>query len=147
TQVRLTGLYRVGKVDTTAPDGFRVTLIDVKTGEEISASLIDAIISAEHRDAIQAAEWNKQPVLVELTARKLRKRIVDAVVIDARHANPPPDGSRHKVRGGASGHDDMGEDLRAKNGHTQNDKPHVWRDCRREDWLCESTRAGRKAAP
>jgi hypothetical protein len=87
TEVRLAGVYRIGKVDTTASDGFRVTLVDEKTGEEISASLIDAIISAEHRAAIQEAEWNKQPVFVELTARRLRRRLVDAVIVDAK---PPP---------------------------------------------------------
>jgi hypothetical protein len=87
TEVRLAGVYRVGKVDTTASDGFRVTLVDEKTGEELSASLIDAIISAEHRDAIQQAEWRKQPVFVELTARRLRKRLVDAIIVDAKPAS------------------------------------------------------------
>jgi hypothetical protein len=63
TEVRLAGQYRVARVDTTAPDGFRVTLADSKTGEEITASLIDAIISAEHKIAIQEAEWSKGVIL------------------------------------------------------------------------------------
>jgi hypothetical protein len=84
TEVRLAGVYKVARVDTTALDGFRVTLTDSKTGEEITASLLDAIISAEHKIAIQEAEWSKSPVFVELTAKRLRKRIVDAIVVSVR---------------------------------------------------------------
>jgi hypothetical protein len=86
TDIRMAGVYRVAKVDTTVSDGFRVTLTDIKNNEEVSAALIDALISAEHRATIQDAEWKKLPIFVEIKARKLRKRIVDAVVINARPA-------------------------------------------------------------
>lgn len=87
TEVRLAGVYRVARVDTTVTEGFRVTLTDTKTGDEVTASLIDAIISAEHKVAIQEAEWSKTPIFVELTAKRLRKRIVDAVVVNVRPAD------------------------------------------------------------
>lgn len=81
--VRLAGNYRVIKVDTSVADGFRVTLGDDTNDREIVASMQDALISEEHKTAIREAEWKKRPVYVELTARKLRHRIVDAVVLSA----------------------------------------------------------------
>lgn len=82
TETRISGNYKVAKVDTTVPDGFRVTLVDISSGEEISASLRDAIVSAEHKAIIQEAEWKKQVIFVEMAARRLRQRIVDAVVVN-----------------------------------------------------------------
>jgi hypothetical protein len=98
TEIRLVGVYRVAKVDTTVPDGFRVTLTDEKTGDEISASLIDALISAEHRDIIQKAEWKKQPIFVEMHARRLRHRIVDAVIVSVHEREP----GEARISGGSS---------------------------------------------
>jgi hypothetical protein len=65
-------------------DGFRVTLRDMETGGEIAASLQDALISDDHRARIQAAEWKKAPVLVDLAVRRSRGRILEAVVIDVK---------------------------------------------------------------
>jgi hypothetical protein len=87
--VRIAGNYRVAKVDTTVPDGFRVTLLDVLTKNEISAALRDAVLSEEHKAVIQEAEWKKQPIFVEMRARRLRQRIVDAVVVNARPITVP----------------------------------------------------------
>lgn len=81
------GVYRVAKVDTTAPDGFRVTLAKVPSGEETTASLMDAIISDEHRQRIRQAEWNKQPVTVELRTRVSRGRTLEATITDVQ--DPP----------------------------------------------------------
>lgn len=78
--VRFSGLYKVTRVDTSLVDGFRVTLTDVDTGAEVSAALQDAVSSETHRERIRDAEWSKQPVRVDLKARQLRGRYVDAVV-------------------------------------------------------------------
>jgi len=48
-EARLAGVYRVAKVDTTVPDGFRVTLTDVKTNEVVAAAMQDNLLSAEHK--------------------------------------------------------------------------------------------------
>lgn len=74
--------FRVARVDTTTPDGFRVGLRDVATGEEVTASLMDALISDQHRQRIRAAEWSKQPVVVELRKRVSRGRTIEATVVD-----------------------------------------------------------------
>jgi hypothetical protein len=95
TEIRLAGVYRVARVDTTVADGFRVTLADEKTGEEITASLIDALVSAEHKVAIQEAEWSKGLIFVELLAKRLRKRVVDAVVVNVQsHSDESASGAR-----------------------------------------------------
>ncbi|MCX7370675.1 MAG: hypothetical protein NTX90_17645 [Alphaproteobacteria bacterium] len=93
------GVYRVDRVDTTAPDGFRVALTDVVSGERIMASLQDAFISEQHRARIQTAEWSKSPVTIVFEARRIGARIVDAVVRDVGDvatsesvSTPPVDG-------------------------------------------------------
>jgi hypothetical protein len=58
-----------------------VTLTNIETDEEITASLQDALVSDEHRALIQAAEWSKRPVRVRLSARLLRSRPIDAVIL------------------------------------------------------------------
>ena len=84
SEATVAGQYKVAKVDTTVADGFRVTLEDVKSGEMITASLFDAIISWEHRQALQNAEWTKTPVFVEMSGRRLRGKIVDAKIVSVR---------------------------------------------------------------
>jgi hypothetical protein len=56
-------------------------LEDLKTDEQITASLLDALISAKHKETIRNAEWAKLPVHVEMIARRLRGRLVDAKVV------------------------------------------------------------------
>lgn len=73
--------FRVAKVDTTVVDGFRVTLEDLISGENITASLFDAVISATHRQVLRDAEWSKGPVIVELSGRRLRGKLVDAKIV------------------------------------------------------------------
>jgi len=85
TQTAFSGVYRVARVDTTVPDGFRVTLTDIESGDEINASLQDALISEEYRAVIREAEWDKRPIRVRLQARLLRNKFVDAVVLGAEH--------------------------------------------------------------
>ena len=82
-ETRLRGNFRIVRVDTTSSDGFRVTLVGSDSEQEITASLQDALASEAHRQAIQKAEWTKKPVYVELVARLLRGRVIDAIVIHA----------------------------------------------------------------
>jgi hypothetical protein len=78
----LSGVYKITKVDPSVSDGFRVTFSNIETGEEISASLQDALVSESHREKIRDAEWSKQPVRVSFRVRRLRSRYIDAVVTD-----------------------------------------------------------------
>ena len=81
-----TGVFQVAKVDTTAPDGFRVTLRDPKTGQEYHAALQDALVSDGHRSVIRHAEWAKDLIYVELTGRSLRGNFINPVILDVRAA-------------------------------------------------------------
>ena len=82
-EVLIKGKFRVVRVDTTSPDGFRVTLIGDAVSNEVTATLTEYLISTDHREAIRRAEWGKKPVYVEMKARKLRDRIIEAEVIMA----------------------------------------------------------------
>lgn len=79
---RRRGLFRVDRVDTTTPDGFRVTVSAVDDDFTITASLMDALISDQHRARIQQAEWSKKPVVLELRLRTSRGRVLEATVVD-----------------------------------------------------------------
>lgn len=81
--VHLAGMFTVKKNDTTYTDGFRVTLIDVSSGEEITAFLQDVMISEQHRKVIQEAEWKRTPFYAEIAARKIGTRLVDALIVNA----------------------------------------------------------------
>ena len=82
-EVLIKGKFRVVRVDTTSPDGFRVTLAGEAVTHEVTATLTEYLISTDHREAIRRAEWGKKPVYVEMKARKLRERIVEAEVLMA----------------------------------------------------------------
>ena len=80
---RIVGNFKVAKVDTTVPDGFRVTLS--RDGQDdVVASVLDIMRSEQQRSLLKDAEWSKKPIFVEITARRLRSRIVDAVIEDVR---------------------------------------------------------------
>lgn len=81
SEAKVSGIYKVAKVDTTVADGFKVTLEDINSGETISASLFDALISAEHRQVLQTAEWNKRPLRVEMAGRRLHGRMINAKIV------------------------------------------------------------------
>lgn len=79
----ISGNFRVAKVDTTVPDGFRVTLS--RDGyDDVVASVLDVMKSEQQRALLRDAEWSKKPIFVEVTARRLRSRIVDAIIEDVR---------------------------------------------------------------
>lgn len=82
-QIRMVGNYRLAKIDATLTDGFRVTLIDEKSGLEFAAMLQDALVSEKHQEVIDHAKWNRTSFYAEIKARKLGTRVVDAVIVDA----------------------------------------------------------------
>lgn len=98
TEDTVRGTFRVAKVDTTVADGFRVTLEEVNSGETITASLFDAVISSQHRLILQDAEWSKGPVIVELSGRRLRGKLNDAKIVSVSAA--PKNGEQSVLRAG-----------------------------------------------
>lgn len=78
--VILQSRFKVLKVDTTSADGFRVRLHNLRTGEEITAHLRDALVSEADRDAIEAAEWSKKAVYCRVEIVKRGEKVIEAVI-------------------------------------------------------------------
>ncbi|OED48772.1 hypothetical protein AB838_09710 [Rhodobacteraceae bacterium (ex Bugula neritina AB1)] len=91
TEVRLDGLYKIRKVDTTMATGFRVHLIDAE-GKELVGDVAEVMTTAEDRYIIQEAEWKKLPVHLQINAKERRDKLTDAVIIRARAHDPDTDG-------------------------------------------------------
>ncbi len=81
TTVHLDRIYRINRVDSTSPIGFRVKLEDLETRVEIDAGVQDAILSQEQKAILRDAEWGKTPVRALIDAREKDGEIFDAVVM------------------------------------------------------------------
>ncbi len=79
--IRLDGVYKINHVDATTPDGFRVKLENVETGQEFYAGVQDALLSEEHKTIMQNAEWKKVPVRAEINAKIKKDEIFEAIVL------------------------------------------------------------------
>lgn len=86
---RRDGIYKVLKVDTTVPNGFRVHIESVASGETMQAHVQEVMSSLNDRAVIQAAEWSKVPVELQINARVKDERVVDAVILRAAKYEPP----------------------------------------------------------
>jgi hypothetical protein len=91
SDVRLDGLYKIRKVDTTVATGFRVHLAD-PTGKELVGDVAEVMTTLEDRKVIRDAEWDKTPVFLQITAKERRGVYADAVIVSARKYDPETDG-------------------------------------------------------
>lgn len=91
TEVRLDGLYKIRKVDTTVATGFRVHISDVK-GRELVGDVAEVMTTLEDRKVIQDAEWERTPVFLQINAKERRGEYLDASIIRARAYDPATDG-------------------------------------------------------
>ncbi|ETD84938.1 hypothetical protein U703_04195 [Rhodobacter capsulatus YW1] len=89
--VRLDGIYKIRKVDTTVATGFRVHLLR-QSGEEIVGDLAELMTTLDDREVIRSAEWQKVPVFLQVNAKSRHGEIKDAVIIRARDYDPETDG-------------------------------------------------------
>jgi len=87
TERHIAGRYRVVRVDTSATRGFRVKLRNVRTGEEVTAGITDALVQADQREAIQTAEWSRSELDVRLRIEMRAGKIIDASIRDAEIAD------------------------------------------------------------
>lgn len=89
--MRLDGLYRIKRVDTTVATGFRVQLVGPK-GDELVADVAEVMTTLEDRAVIRDAEWNKVPAFFQINAKERRGVYTDAVILSARKHDPETDG-------------------------------------------------------
>lgn len=74
------GNFKVLRVDTTSPDGFRVRLENVVTGDQITARLRDALADEQQGKDLQRAEWSKKPIYCEIIAHLVDDQVRSAVI-------------------------------------------------------------------
>ena len=91
-EVRLDGLYKIRKVDTTVATGFRVHISD-KDGRELVGDVAEVMTTMEDRKIIQDAEWEKSPVFLQINAKERRGDYMDAKILRARKYDPDTDGA------------------------------------------------------
>lgn len=91
SEVRLDGLYKIRKVDTTMATGFRVHLADAE-GKELVGDVAEIMTTLEDRRVIQDAEWEKEAVFLQISAKERRGIVTDATILRARKYDPDTDG-------------------------------------------------------
>ncbi len=86
TDVRVSGTFKILKVDTTVRDGFRVKVHRLTDGLELTAGLLDIMISAEQKELIKNTEWAKGEIYLEIDAKLKGELYTDATIKIARKA-------------------------------------------------------------
>lgn len=81
-EVTVEGTYAILRVDTTAPDGFRVRLQNIHDETTLTAGVQDIMISEPQRVIIREAEWAKVPIHVRIDAKLRGDQLIDAVIKD-----------------------------------------------------------------
>ena len=81
-EMRMDGVYRIVRVNSGHDDGFLINLRNVTTNETFTAQLdADFPLSESEKAILSAAEWKKRPVQLKINARKIGKRIINAVIL------------------------------------------------------------------
>lgn len=83
-EVTIEGNYSIRRVDTTAPDGFRVRLQNIDDETSLTAGVQDVMISEKQRAVIREAEWAKRPVWARIFAKQRGDQFIDAVIEEVR---------------------------------------------------------------
>jgi hypothetical protein len=81
-EVRLDGIYRLMKFDWSDPLKFKVKVWSLETGE-LDAEVQDASMTGQNRLVLQNAEWERQPVKLQINARKLDDSYRNVVIVTA----------------------------------------------------------------
>lgn len=89
TEKRLDGYYRITRVDSSNPDEFKVKVRRHKTLEEFEAVVEDTSLTAEKKEVLQYAEWERTTVFLSINAKEFDGDIKQAVVMDVVRQDPP----------------------------------------------------------
>lgn len=81
SEIRLDGVYRISRVDWSNPTAFRVKVYNVADGGEVEATVQDVSLNTDNKKALQQAEWERRSVRLNINAKELRGRVLDAVII------------------------------------------------------------------
>lgn len=70
-EIRLDGLYRILKLDWSNQLSLKVKVWNVDNGISFDAKVQDETLTGAYKEAIQQAEWQRQPVKLQINARLL----------------------------------------------------------------------------
>jgi hypothetical protein len=84
--IRQAGDFRVAKIDANTPEGFRVTLVDIETGPRSQQCFKTYFSRRNTVRSSQKPSGASSRSMQKITARRVRNRIVDAVVVVARRS-------------------------------------------------------------
>lgn len=87
TEERLDGNYRILSVDSTDPLIFKVKVRNIENRHEFLANVQDETLEQRYKTLIQAAEWNRRPVKLNINARMVGEEVREATVIGASEYN------------------------------------------------------------
>lgn len=84
TDVKLSGMYRILKVDSSKPEGFLVEVRSQDNGQAFTAKIEDKWFFRKeaHLKMIQKAEWEKTPIHLDIVGKELHGQIKDAIIQD-----------------------------------------------------------------
>lgn len=88
TEVRLDGTYKIIKVDSSDIDRFNVTL-ESKEGKSFRAELQNGTLAkSKNMDKIQAAEWNRSYIDLEINGKEVRGEVTVATIMGVKETKP-----------------------------------------------------------
>lgn len=85
-EVRLDGIYRILRNDTTDPTAFKVRVRNSGTGDVLDALVQDDTLTSVYKNTLREAEWDRIPVSLRINAKSLDGAIKNAVVIHVSRA-------------------------------------------------------------
>lgn len=84
-EIRLDGMYRILNVNTELETGFKVSIRNEASGQELTAEVQDNTFQNQYKKAIETATFEKRPVALDINAKQkvANGTIYDVVVIKA----------------------------------------------------------------
>lgn len=84
-EIRLDGMYRILNVNTELDTGFKVSIRNEASGQELVAEVQDNTFQSQYKKAIETATFEKRPVALDINAKQkiANGTIYDVVVIKA----------------------------------------------------------------
>ena len=88
-EVRLDGVYYIHRIDWSKPDEARLTLIGQgRVAREFAATLNTTDLTAARKTILQAAEWGRQPLKLNINGTELRGEITTAHIVGVAWPEP-----------------------------------------------------------
>ena len=84
-EIRLDGMYRILNVNTELDTGFKVSIRNEVSGQELVAEVQDNTFQSQYKRAIETATFEKRPVELNINAKQkiANSTIYDVVIIKA----------------------------------------------------------------